>query len=83
MTSDHYHIYRLCRYGQGQLTLVTLIAKGQSQGHKGQWRFLADLYVFDKKLLYAEFKFVVIYYGSFMSRNGLSFDIAHRAISTV
>ena len=63
VTSDHYHIYRLCSYGQGQLTLVTLIAQGQSQGHQGQWRFLADLYVFHKKLLYAEFKFVAIYYG--------------------
>ena len=37
--------------------------QGQSQCLKSQLCILADLYAFEKKLLYAEFKIVAIYYG--------------------
>ena len=42
MGSDHHHIYMVGRYRQGQHTLVTLRSQGQSQGHQGHFRFLAD-----------------------------------------
>ena len=45
MTPDVHHIHIIGRYGQGQTTLMTSRSQGQSQGHKGHFRFLSILYV--------------------------------------
>ena len=42
MTSNYHHIYMVGRYKQGQHTHVTLRSQGQSQGHQGHFRILAD-----------------------------------------
>ena len=50
MTSDLHQIDMVGRYGQGQHTLVTVRSQGQSQGHQGHFRFLADFMRFRKLL---------------------------------
>ena len=51
MTCNHHHIYMVGRYRRGQHTLVTLRSQGQSQGHQGHYRFLADFKRFRYLLL--------------------------------
>ena len=55
------HMVGRCR--QGQNTQVTLRSEGQSQGHQGQSYMLDKKTQYKKQVLYADFKFVAIYYG--------------------
>ena len=52
MTPDVHHIHIIGRYGQGQTTLMTSRSQGQSQGHEGHFRFLADFARFLELLLF-------------------------------
>ena len=63
ITFDHGHFNMIGRYRQNKHTLVTLRSQGQSQGHQGQSHMPNKKPIYMKQLLYAEFKFVVIYYG--------------------
>ena len=68
MASDHHHIYIVGRYRQGQHILVTLRSQGQSQGHQGHYRFLADFTRFSLSpptvLIVGQWKCINMFFGT-------------------